>query len=734
MHKHLIGNRYRIKNLIGEGGMASVYAALDEKLNRQVAIKILHQHLSRNAELRERFLLEARTLSTFDHPNIIKVFDFSGLDSEDLWMVTEILHGVDLAEFIKRYPKLRLHPVIASLIVREVCKALQEVHKLKIVHRDIKPENIMLLDNGHIRLMDFGIAKVNRDNATQTGTFMGSPSYMSPEQIRGTAVDARADIYSLCVLYYEILTGTLPYLGDSTAEVINKIMIGHYTAPHVHLPEIPALVHAIITRGLEKSPDSRFQSMAEVMVEIDRFLATLGFGDSKSELELYMRQRDLFNQRLAAADISRKTLPYAKPRLVEGEVANDATLYLPESLHELTPHTTYASGARPQLAAAPVGAISEPSPLEVAPDPLPQETLRRDPDPRQTTPPVSSQQRFKASSPKIFIRTHRADSGRKSPKKSNSSSVLFGLTAAIFLVLVFGGERMLDRFQRDTRKLSQQNLEPSPKKKSPASQPREDEENEASPPQASEKPLLVETHSVVIDGSSKNPPKVSRKEITTPRSSKPLSSSTKVLPPAPRRDNIAVVKRPLPPEKAPPAAGAPDLVKNSSGDRPGSDNIPNEGSTASERGVLKVASLPASELYIDGKLYGSTGERELSQQGLRLDPGSYVLKFRRKGYKVEEYAVQVRAGESKQLTVTLTKQIELVEFTVRANKLPSRLTIEDARDGGRRRDFTLNRSSMVFNLRPGTYRVAVSNGSDTINRLIELSESEKSMTFNADFK
>lgn len=729
--KHLIGNRYRVKDLIGEGGMASVYAAVDEKLNRQVAIKILHQHLGRNADLRERFLLEARTLSTFDHPNIIKVFDFSGLDSEELWMVTEILHGVDVAEYVKRFSKLRLHPVVASLIVREVCKALQEVHKLKIVHRDIKPENIMLLDNGHIRLMDFGIAKVNRDNATQTGTFMGSPSYMSPEQIRGAVVDARSDIYSLSVLYYEILTGILPYLGDTTAEVINKIMIGHYTPPDVHLPDIPAPIHAIITRGMLSSPAQRFQSMQEMMESIDAFLATLGFGDSRAELEVYMGQRDLFNEKLAAADIQRKTLSYAQTRLSEGHL--DQTLHLPRGLSERPAHTTYTRDSQDEFFKEPAAKDPLPPASEKA-STAPQPTLRLEPPELKPAEVAASRQRFRRSSPKIFIREHRADSPTR-PRSSSSTFVLMGLIAAIALILVFGGERIFNRLERDAQKISQQ-VEFSTKKKretpsvAPPSLPTPAPLTGSNTP--IDKPLVVESQTVIIDG-SKNPPRVSKREVSTPRSSRPLvpnSKSTLPASSASRRESLAVTKpRPAPDR-------SPEVVRASSSDKAngGSDSIPYDAGAGSEKGILKIASLPASEVFVDGKGAGSTNDKDLYQQGLKLDAGSYVVKFKRKGYKTEEYAVQVRPGETKQLNVSLSKQVELVEFTVRANKLPARLTIEDTRDGGRRRDFTLNRTTMVLNLRPGTYRVAVSHGSDSINRMIELNESEKAMTFNADFK
>lgn len=261
MRMQLIGNRYRIKGLIGEGGMAAVYSAIDEKLGRRVAIKILHSHLSKNDDIRHRFHQEARSISSIDHPNIIKVFDFSGEESEQLWIVTEILYGVDLAEYTHEFPNKRLHPIVASLITREICRALSIAHRNGIIHRDVKPENIMVLDSGRVKLMDFGIAKVSENsNATQTGTFMGSPSYMSPEQIRGSQqIDQRTDIYSLSVLFYEITCGVLPYVGSSTADVIAKILSTPFKKPLQIMPSIPEPVSNIIEKECKRIEMTAFQ-------------------------------------------------------------------------------------------------------------------------------------------------------------------------------------------------------------------------------------------------------------------------------------------------------------------------------------------------------------------------------------------------------------------------------------------------------------------------------------------
>nr|MBP9706658.1 serine/threonine protein kinase [Oligoflexales bacterium] len=213
----LLDNRYQLENRIGSGGMASVYMAMDLKLKRKVAVKILHEHMAKNPEIKKRFQLEAQAISAIEHPNIVKIYDYSGINSEHSWLVTEVISGQNLGEYLSLFPKSRLHPILASCIVREVSKALGAAHDKGIIHRDIKPENVMITETGVVRLMDFGIAKdLQQNSLTQTGTFIGSPGYMSVEQIKGKGVDYRSDIYSLSILFYELVTGVLPYKGSSS--------------------------------------------------------------------------------------------------------------------------------------------------------------------------------------------------------------------------------------------------------------------------------------------------------------------------------------------------------------------------------------------------------------------------------------------------------------------------------------------------------------------------------------
>ncbi len=702
MKGQIVGQRYRLKSLIGEGGMASVWAAVDEKLDREVAIKIMHPHLARNNDVRDRFLLEARTVSTLDHPNILKVYDFSGLHAEQLWIVTEILYGVDLAEYVKRFAKHRLHPLVCTLIVREICRALHEVHKLKIVHRDIKPENIMLLDSGQLKLMDFGIAKVHRANATQTGTFMGSPSYMSPEQIRGADVDIRADIYSLSVLFYEIITGVMPYSGQTTAEVINKIIQGQYTSPQTLVPDLPAPLVTIIARGLCNKKEERFRDIQEMASELDHFIESCGFNESRLELERFMTNRSAFERRLAKLSLSGPTEAGAGKNL----------------------NQTVKIEAGAKIDGGPSGQFPE---TQLSEPSLTQHKDRKQArDKERDKPRLDQEPLVKPAPRKIFIREHVSDEHRRGVAWSNY--FLLFLLASIAFVFFWGGNRLNEKLNLgpprspNTIESSGQNKpRPMPENVAPVSKPGP-QPDQSSNEVAADKPILIENQNVTLD--EQNPPKVSKKEVTVIRP-KPSARPKKTADHGTSQKPAESTSNKRPSDLA--------MVSNPATDASGTDDIAKEPEVR-ERGTLKIASAPAAEILIDGKLYGTTNERAISVDGLKLDPGNYQLKLRRKGYKSEEQPIVIRQGEMKQLNISLSKAVELIEFTVRSNRLPAQLVIEDLKKSGRRREIMLTRRVLVLNLKPGQYRVQVAFGGDQYSRVIELKESDKALTFSANFK
>ncbi|HUV28806.1 MAG TPA: protein kinase, partial [Anaerolineales bacterium] len=261
-----LGGRYKIQSLIGQGGMASVYKANDPNLHRAVAIKVIHPHLSNNPEFFRRFEEEATAVAQLRHPNIVQVYDFS--HDEDLYyMVMEFVMGETLQTRLIRLneSKRRMSIKEAISFTAEICEAAFYAHERGMIHRDIKPANIMLDVNGRAILMDFGIARmVDASQHTATGTVLGTAMYMPPEQIQGLQIDARADIYSIGITLFEILSGKPPFEADSAM----TLMMMHLNDPVPNLRELqtdapPDLV-AITNKALAKNRDERYQSASEM--------------------------------------------------------------------------------------------------------------------------------------------------------------------------------------------------------------------------------------------------------------------------------------------------------------------------------------------------------------------------------------------------------------------------------------------------------------------------------------
>lgn len=266
-----LAGRYRIDRKLGEGGMGAVYAGEHLIIQRPVAIKILHPQLATNPELVRRFLNEARAVTTIRHEHIVDVTDMGQLEDGALFMVLELLEGIDLAKLIETSGTLPIARVLH--VVDQMCAALEVAHARGIVHRDLKPENVFLVRRGDdpdfVKILDFGIAKIIGGDGsgarTQTGMAMGTLHYMSPEQVQGGAgVDHRTDVYALGVILFRALGGSFPFDSDTLASLLSKILLDPIPPLRSVRPDAPLELEAVVTRCLSKRAGDRYASCAEL--------------------------------------------------------------------------------------------------------------------------------------------------------------------------------------------------------------------------------------------------------------------------------------------------------------------------------------------------------------------------------------------------------------------------------------------------------------------------------------
>jgi serine/threonine protein kinase len=268
-----IAGRYELEELVGHGGMSSVYKAHDSLLERNVALKVLHEQYSADEDFVERFKREARSVAQLQHPNIVTVID-RGEEGGRHYIVFEYIDGENLKEFLVRKERLDVQDGLE--IALEVARALAFAHEHGLIHRDVKPQNVLLNGDGKAKVTDFGIARsLDVDGMTQTGTVLGTSNYIAPEQASGNRVDAHSDVYALGAVLYELLAGEVPFPGESFVAVAMK---------HVHEPppnlldvrkDVPPRVAAAVDRALEKDPEQRFPTMAEFAAELEACLAEL---------------------------------------------------------------------------------------------------------------------------------------------------------------------------------------------------------------------------------------------------------------------------------------------------------------------------------------------------------------------------------------------------------------------------------------------------------------------------
>ena len=264
----MLDGRYEIMELIGSGGMAYVYKALCHRLNRYDAIKIMRDETAANEEFRKRFRAESQAVAMLSHPNIVSVYDVSHSDDIE-YIVMELVDGITLKQYLQKAGALCPSEVLS--FTTQIAKALKHAHNKGIIHRDIKPQNIMLLRDGMIKVADFGIASLQSDIEESSGETVGSVHYIAPEQARGAAPDARSDIYSLGIVMYEMLTGRLPYVGNSDTEVAVMHMNTQAAPPRAILPEIPEELERICLKAMDSDIDARYQTAAELLDDLEAF-------------------------------------------------------------------------------------------------------------------------------------------------------------------------------------------------------------------------------------------------------------------------------------------------------------------------------------------------------------------------------------------------------------------------------------------------------------------------------
>lgn len=282
-----IGN-CRIIQEIGSGGMAVVYKAIQEPLGRTVAIKALKPSIAVDSGFAKRFEREAHFMASLQHENILHVHDFVK-ERGTMFIVMEYVQGIDLYDLLDITPRLPID--VAAIIAMQVARALDYAHFRGIIHRDIKPANIMISQQGEVKLMDFGIARDDRlSDLTETGTGLGTPSYMSPEQILGDKLDFRSDIFSVGIVLYQMVTGRKPFVEDDARTVMQKIRLDRYTSPRKINPAVPRVLEHTMARCMEKLPANRYPTTQGLIDDLHDFLTSRVPINHSARLVMYLRE------------------------------------------------------------------------------------------------------------------------------------------------------------------------------------------------------------------------------------------------------------------------------------------------------------------------------------------------------------------------------------------------------------------------------------------------------------
>jgi serine/threonine-protein kinase len=299
--------KYEVVDEIGHGGMATVYRARDTRLNRLVALKVMHPHLQGAPEARHRFAREAVTVARLRHPSILEIYDYSGEGSEVSFIATELLTGPTLRKFADEHSEIP--PEIAACMTLQVARALGAAHAEGVIHRDVKPENVLLHENRCVKLTDFGIAQlVDVQSMTTTGQVLGSPGHMAPEQIEGRDCDARTDLFSLGTVLFLLATGTLPFTGNNPHQILKRIMEGLHQDPQQARPVIGGKLSKIIRKLLEVEPAKRYASAIELEHDLLAFVSDVGIDAPDQALADYLKDPEGYSAQLRVQTIEKLTL------------------------------------------------------------------------------------------------------------------------------------------------------------------------------------------------------------------------------------------------------------------------------------------------------------------------------------------------------------------------------------------------------------------------------------------
>jgi serine/threonine-protein kinase len=288
MHENTVDGRYVLAESLGSGGMAEVYLAHDDVLDRSVALKVMSGRYADDEEFVERFKREAQSAAALSHPNIVSIYDRGEAEDGTYYIAMEYLPGGTLKDRILK--RGALAPRTAAAVALQIAEALRAAHAAGVVHRDIKPHNVLVTDTGDIKVGDFGIARAATSSTmTRTGSILGTAHYISPEQAMGEPVGQGSDLYSLGVVLYEMLTGTLPYDAETSIGIAMKHVNGHLVPPRELNPEVPEGINAVTTKLLAKSPEERYADADELIEDLERVLE--GFEPAPRQLRERRRRR-----------------------------------------------------------------------------------------------------------------------------------------------------------------------------------------------------------------------------------------------------------------------------------------------------------------------------------------------------------------------------------------------------------------------------------------------------------